>query len=142
MTAALVDDGLLGSILRGSTPRELRRRTLATTGLWYVRLCQAVLAAGSHEGALSRPFHGLDERQRDRALAALVELPQDIELLSLRHLGPTIGRLRRDHVLNLLQVEALAASVELDAEVLLSAPSPLLQAALTDVGGRWRILAP
>jgi hypothetical protein len=44
VTVALIDDRLLGAVLRGSTPRGLRRADFATTGYWYVRLCQAVLA--------------------------------------------------------------------------------------------------
>lgn len=45
MTFALIDDQALGAVLRRQTPRSLRRRQLATTGHWYVRLCQAALEA-------------------------------------------------------------------------------------------------
>jgi hypothetical protein len=131
VTIALIDDQALGAVLRGSTPRALRRRRLATTGYWYGRLCQAVLAAAERPGTLLAPFDALPPDQRERALAALVELPDEIELLSLRTLGPVIGRLRRRHALNALGSEALAAAVVLDAAVYLSTPSPLLEAALT-----------
>lgn len=134
MTVALIDDQALGAMLRGSTPRPLRRRQLATTGYWYVRLCQAVLAAAERPGTRLAPFDALPPDQRDRAIAALVELPDEIELLSLRTLAPVIGRLRRSYALNALGIEALAAAVVLDAAVYLSAPSPLLEAALTAEG--------
>ncbi len=138
MTVALIDDQALGTVLRDQTPRVLRRRQLATTGHWYVRLCQAALRSSGHAGALSGPFAGLPPEQRDRAVDLLLELPPEIELLSLRQLAPDIGRLRVDHQLNILSIEALAAAKALDAEVFLSAPSPKLETALTTEGCRWR----
>jgi hypothetical protein len=140
MTVALIDDQALGAVLRGSTPRRLRRRTLATTGHWYVRLCRAVLAASTPPGALSGPFEELPPRYRDRAVQALVELPEDVELVSLRDLGPAIGRIGARHRLNILQAEALAAAEHLDAEVFLTTPSPLLETALATEGRRVHLL--
>ncbi|HVF76609.1 MAG TPA: hypothetical protein VM938_16350 [Acidimicrobiales bacterium] len=134
MTVALVDDQVLGAVLRGSTPRALRRRQLATTGYWYVRLCQAVLTAAERPGTLAAPFASLPAAQRRRAVAALVELPDEIELLSLRTLAPDIGMLRQRHALNVLGTEALAAAIALDATVYLSTPSPLLEQALAAEG--------
>ena len=84
MTVALIDDQVLGAVLRGSTPRSLRRADLATTGYWYVRLCQAVLGTADRPGVLSGPFIELPGGLRERAIAAVLELPEDIELLSLR----------------------------------------------------------
>lgn len=112
----------------------LRRRQLYTTGCWYVRLCQAVLNKRSQRGVLSGPFSDLAEPLRGRAVAALLELPDDIGLISLRELGPMIGRLRQDHDLNIMSSEALAAAVHLRADVHLSAPSPMLEAALRAEG--------
>jgi hypothetical protein len=134
VSVALIDDQILGAVLRGSTPRPLRRRQLATTGYWYVRLCQAVLSAADRPGALLAPFTTLPPQQRERALAALLELPEEIELISLRTLGPVIGHLRQRHNLNALASEALAAAVVLGAAVHLSAPSPLLERALQAEG--------
>lgn len=141
MTVALIDDQALGAVLRSQTPHALRRRQLATTGFWYVRLCQAALRSSGHAGVLSGPFEGMAQEQRDRAVDLLLELPNEIELLSLRQLAPDIGRLRANHQLNILSIEALAAATALDAEVFLSAPSPALEASLTTEGCRWRRLA-
>ena len=102
-----------------------------TTGYWYVRLCQAVLASKGGSRILSAPFTSLPTPTRDRALRALLELPEEIGLVSLRELGPVIGRLRARHDLNILGMEVLAAAVHLEADVYLSAPSPRLQHALT-----------
>lgn len=129
----LVDDQLLGDILRGKRPPR-RRQPVLTTGYWYVRLCQAVLGAADRRGALSAPFAALPAKARERAVSSLLDLPDEIGLVSLRQLAPMIGRLRRQHDLNILAMEALAAAVYAGAEVFLSAPSPRLQAALTAEG--------
>jgi hypothetical protein len=125
----LIDDQLLGAVLRGDDPPQ-RRGAVFTTGYWYVRLCQAVLGAAGRAGALSGPFTALPATVRQRALQTLLELPATIGLVSLRELAPLIGHLRRRHALNALGMEALAASVLLEATVYLSAPSPLLEQAL------------
>lgn len=129
----LVDDQLLGTILRGGPPPK-RRGPVFTTGYWYVRLCQAVLGAHHRVGALSGPFVALPPETRQRAIHALLELPESVGLLSLRELGPVIGQLRRQYALNILGMEALAAAVHLDAGVYLSAASPKLEAALRSEG--------
>ena len=130
MTIALVDDQMLGQLLRGDPPATLASQELYTTGYWYVRLCQAVLGADRRTGVLSRPFAELPADLRDRAVRAVLELPTGIGLLSLRELAPTMAELRPRHQLNVLGLEALAAAKSLGARVHLSAPSPLLEAAL------------
>ena len=67
---------------------------------------------------------------RDKAMQALLELPDEIGMESLRTLAPVIGQLSRRHHLNALGIEALAAAVYLEADVYFSAPSPRLQEAL------------
>ena len=128
----LVDDQVLSLLLRGESPAPLvgTGDAIFTTGYWYVRLCQAVLGVAGRPGALSRPFTALPPEARDQALAAVLELPEEIGLLSLRDLAPVIARLRSRHQLNILGMEALAAAVQLDARVVLSARSPRLEDAL------------
>lgn len=130
MKVALVDDRILGAILRGTTPAALRRRPLATTGLWYVRLCRAVLGSSLISGQLSGPFDKLPAVERQRAIDALLSLPDDITLPCLRDLGPIVGRLQGRHSLNILQSEVLAAAEQLDADVFIATPSPQLEEAL------------
>lgn len=129
----LVDDQLLGTILRGNPPPNVGAQVF-TTGYWYVRLCQAVLTATAQPGKLSGPFLDLPEPARSRAIDALLALPEEIGLVSLRDLGPSIGRLRARHQLNILGMEALAAAIHLGADVHLSAEAPKLEAALEDEG--------
>lgn len=130
MNNALIDDQLLGSVLRRQTPKFLASKSLYTTGYWYVRLCQAVLGAHDRVGALSDPFSELPHGLRDRALSAVLELPSVIGLVSLRELGPVIAQLRGEHQLNILSIEVLAAATHLNAQVFLSSPSPMLESAL------------
>ena len=130
MTAALIDDQLLGRVLRGEAPASIAGMELYTTGYWYVRLCQAVLVAHERQGVLSGPFAALPPELRERAVQAVLELPAEIGMISLRELAPTIATLRGDHQLNILNIEALAAATLLDAEVFLSASSPELEKAL------------
>lgn len=135
----LVDDQLLGEILRGAAPPEPGSETY-TTGYWYVRLCQAVLSASERSGVLSTPFQALPAASRTRAVRAVLELPETVGLLSLRDLAPLIGHLRGRHNLNMLAMEALAAAVHLDARVVLSAPSPRLEDALRAEGRTAMVL--
>lgn len=85
----LVDDQILSRVLRSDAlPGRLDwSQPIFTTGYWYVRLCQAVLGVAARPGALSGPFEALVGRRRDQAIAAVLELPEEIGLLSLRELG-------------------------------------------------------
>ncbi len=129
----LLDDQLLGRVLRGGDPPR-PGADIYTTGYWYVRLCQAVLGATERAGVLSGPFASLPDEARARAIEGLLELPASVGLLSLRDLGPLIGQLRARHNLNILGMEVLAAASRLEAEVFLSAPSPRLLDALQAEG--------
>lgn len=112
----LVDDQLLAAHLRGVPMIGERRGPVFTTGYWYVRLG---LALGRQTGGrLSGPFLALPHALRRRALAAVLELPEEIGLLSLRRLGPVISELAPRHgPMNALAREALAAAVTLRADV-------------------------
>lgn len=134
----IIDDQLLGAVLRGASPPK-RRTEVFTTGYFYVRLCQAVLSS-SAKGVLSTPFDVLPAATRERATAALLELPNEIGLVSLRDLGPLIGQLRARHDLNILGMEVLAAALHLDADVCLSAHSPRLEESLERESCRVQII--
>lgn len=132
----LVDDQVLSQLLRGEPLTDLIDLTEAsepvfTTGYWYVRLCQAALEVADRPGALSGSFLALPPERREQAVTAVLELPSEIALLSLRELGPVIARLRAQHQLNILGMEALAAAEQLRARVVLSARSPRLEQALS-----------
>lgn len=132
----LVDDQLLGTVVRGDAlPDHLATgQEIYTTGYWYVRLCQAALRVADRPGVRSAPFGALPPSRRAQALAAVVALPDEIGLLSLRQLGPVIAGFRGRHQLNILGLEALAAATHLGATVVLSARSPRLEEALVAEG--------
>ncbi len=89
------------------------------------------MGSGGPRGVLSVTFSTMPLSIRNLALQALLELPDEVGLESLRTLAPVIGRMSRRHHLNALGIEVLAAAVYLEADVYLSAPSPRLQEALT-----------
>jgi hypothetical protein len=87
---------------------------LATTGLWYFRLCSA-FRRPSPAGTLSRPVAGLSANGQARVRRALEALPPSIELVSLRELAWPAAELQAIHgeagrPLSALMAEALAAA--------------------------------
>lgn len=122
MSVALIDDHLLLRILLGEEPPDLRSAgtVIATTGLWYHRLCRA-LAAQDVVGSMSRRLGAIDDDVATGVLASVIELPETVELVSLRALGwPMAEFLHAGGRLNLLSLEALAAARHLSAEICLA----------------------
>jgi hypothetical protein len=115
----LLDDHLLRDWLVGpdaALRRAMRRDDLATTNLWYARLCKS--AAGSHSGAL---LGGWDPAERDALVAALIALPDEFEVVPMRELAWRMGQLvSRHHGLSTLGSEAVAAAETLGARILVS----------------------
>ena len=88
----LLDDHLLRDWLAGpdsALRRAIRRDSLATTNLFYARLCKS--AAGQRGGAL---LGGWDPAERGALLAALVALPDEFEVVPMRDLGLENGPTR------------------------------------------------
>jgi len=138
VTSLLVDDHLLLRVLLDDEPRSLRPggASIATTGLWYHRLCRA-LTDTTVIGALSRRLGAIDETIAAGVLGAVVELPEAIDLVSLRLLGWPMGELVATGArLNLLALEALAAAQHLGAEICLATDdrNDALRATATDLG--------
>jgi hypothetical protein len=118
----LVDDHLLLRLLLDDEPTGLRPpgTAVATTGLWYHRLCRA-LADQAVVGSISRRLGTADHDVAGRVLASVIELPETVELLSLRTIGwPMADLVHAGARLNLLSLEALAAARHLSAEVCLA----------------------
>ena len=118
-----MDDHLLLRVLLHDEPPSLRPAgaAIATTGLWYHRLCRA-LATDAVRGSMSRQLGAVDDAVAADVLAAVIELPDTVELVSLRTLGWPMGELVQGGArLNLLSLEALAAAKHLSAEVCLAA---------------------
>jgi hypothetical protein len=134
----LVDDHLLLRVLLGAEPPEYGREsgTIATTGLWYHRLCRA-LADRTVVGTMSRSLGAVGEPMSSAAIGAIVRLPESIQLVSLRSLAwPMAKLLDSGSRLNLLSLEALAAAQHLGAGIYLADidDNPPLRAAAGRVG--------
>lgn len=123
MRALLLDDHLLLRVLLDDEPPSLRPlgAALTTTGLWYHRLCRA-LADNAVIGSMSRRLGKLDDAVVADVLRMVIDLPDSIELVSLRSLGwPMSNLVHAGARLNLLSLEALAAARHLSAEICLAA---------------------
>jgi hypothetical protein len=122
LSVVLVDDHLLLRVLLDDEPPALRPAgaAIATTGLWYHRLCRA-LTDQAVVGSLSRRLGAVDDVVGAGVLGAVIELPDTIELVSLRTLGWPMGELVHAGArLNLLSLEALAAARNLAADICLA----------------------
>ena len=90
-----------------------------TTSYWYYRACRAAVAgAGGH---LSGPFLGLNDHHQATAIRSLLLLPDAIALPDPRSTVLVMAELAERHPrLNLLNLEAAATGLVLDATILLS----------------------
>ena len=89
---------------------------VATTNLWYTRLCKSAARAASR--AL---LEGWSLEERRTLIAALVALPGEIVVIPMRQLAWKMGVLIADHGgLSTLGAEAVAAALDLEARLLVS----------------------
>lgn len=134
----LLDDHLLRDWMVGPDPdlrRAVRREALATTNLWYARLCKS--AARATGGAL---LGDLPAPERQVLIAALVKLPDHVTVVPMRDLAWRMGVLVSEHTgLSTLGSEAVAAAEVLGARVLASSrdDSPGIRASCDRLGIRY-----
>ena len=76
--SVLIDDPLLVAQLTGVDVLGRSRVRIHTTTYWYCRACRAAILGTS--GQLSGPFEGLDSTEQERAIAAMLQLPDRIGL--------------------------------------------------------------
>jgi hypothetical protein len=138
----LLDDHLLRDWIVGPD-RALRRAVghhdLATTNLWYARLCKS--AAGSTRGALLGRW---TQDEREAIVASLIALPEQIAVIPMRELAWAMGVLVAENTsLSTLGSEAVAAADALGATVLVSArdDGPGIRRSCQSKGIRYRALA-
>ena len=114
MSHVVLDDHLLRDLLADraapALARILRTRAPATTNLYYLRLCRSVVNARG--GALTGSWPTEQRRALGRALVAL---PDEIRIVSLRTLAYDVATLAGDHGLSSPGAEAVAACRVLDA---------------------------
>lgn len=112
---------------------------LNTTSYCHYRACRAaVVGAGGH---LSGPFAELDLTHQQTAIRSLLMLSDDVGLPDQRSIVPLMAELSGRHPpVNLLNLEAVAAGLVLDATLLLSVEtaSGLLPGVLGSEDVRWQ----
>lgn len=142
--AVVVDDHILLDVVAGvATPTALEALgagPVYTTGCWYYRLSRALLA-GSGTGSLSGRLASLEPDERQRAMQALRALPEQIGLLSLRTLAPVMAALRVRRALNMLNAEALAATVVVDGRLRVEVGSDLLRDGAADLEVDYQVIS-
>ena len=124
-------DGTLRSVVGGDD--------LATTNLWYARLCKSA-ARGGHGALLGR----LSPPERQAVAAALVRLPDDIAIAPMRQLASRMGTLVFEQSgLSTLGSEAVAAAELLAARILASDrdDSPGIRSACDRLGILYRTVS-
>jgi len=141
----VVDDALLFAVISARLEDSYApylaaasRNEVFTTSSWYWRLSRAVARGGS--GALSRPFQTLSESERDQVVTALADLPTGIGMLDLRKLVPVMATLPGQ--LNFVTAEAVAAAVMLDATIVVTTDSDILNRTAQAAGVEVEILGP
>lgn len=116
MSQVVVDDHLLRAALAGEGDRRLRRlveaNEMATTNLYYVRLCKSVVAARG--GRLTGGW--FDERRRELG-RRLIQLPESIRIVPMNVIGYRIAEIAQVHRVSTLGAEAVAAAEQLAASL-------------------------
>ena len=116
MSRIVLDDHLLRDVLAGEQGRHLGRLVasseLASTNLYYVRLCKSVV--GARGGALTR---GWSSELRQELGRRLLDLPDSIVIPPMRLIGYRMAELADDTRVSTLGAEAVAAAEHLDASL-------------------------
>ncbi len=116
MSQVVLDDHLLRDVLAGEQGRRLARlaegHELATTNLYYVRLCKSVVAARG--GKLTGGWSGERRRELGRRL---LELPASILILPMRLIGYRVAELADSQRVSTLGAETVAAAEHLEASL-------------------------
>lgn len=139
----IIDDHLLRDWLVTPDPELVTatsNETLATTNLWYARLCKSAAASGGG-GALVGSW---GTEQRHALVASLVALPDGFTVVPMRDLAWPMGTLRAAHRgLSTLGAEAVAAAQALDARLVVSArdDGPGIRACCDALGIGYEALA-
>ncbi len=115
-------------VLAGALDRdEVDDAVIATTSLWYLRLVAAISAPPSTvrgPGRLSRLLNSLPAPDRQAALARVLDPdPALVEVLHPMRFAAHMARMQREHHLNLLAAEMVAAAVHHRASILVASPN-------------------
>ncbi|MFT5203152.1 MAG: hypothetical protein ACI9C1_002549 [Candidatus Aldehydirespiratoraceae bacterium] len=142
MSHVVLDDYLLRDLLADAPAPALRRilrtREAATTNLYYLRLCRSVVS--SNGGALTGRWAPTLRRNLGRTL---VQLPDEIRVVSMRVIGFDMAELANEHGLSSLGAEAIASARILDAPLYVheTDDGPRIRATARAIGITYRTVA-
>lgn len=132
----VVDGRLLFDVIAGTEPAEFLDAAgdgVATTFSWYYRLARAV-ATDRIEGALSRHYAGLPADRQAEVRRVLDDLSDRVEIVSAKESVPVMSALATMATVNVLTADAVASALILDAPILVSTRSDLLERAAAVAG--------
>jgi hypothetical protein len=135
VVVAVVDDHRLISLLAAAEPPRGR---YATTCSWWWRLTSAF--AGHRRGALTRRVEGLDHGIASAIRQTVSALPAHFEIVDLRLLIPAMGVLARDHPVNQLAAEAVAAAAYLETTIEVEIDTPQVRDAADSENVEYRVI--
>ncbi len=141
MSTVVLDDHLLRDWLAGpdsALRKAIGRSEIATTNLWYVRLCKSAASQGG--GALLQAWSAVE---RDAVVAGLIALPNEVTVLPMAQLAWRMGQLIHEHSgLSALGAEAIAVAERLRARLLVSSrdDGPGIRAAAVGLGLKYATL--
>ena len=143
MSLVVLDDHLLRDVLGGERGRQLGRlvesNELATTNLYYVRLCKSVV--GARGGALTGGWSHDRRRELGRRL---LELPDAILIPPMRLTGYRVAELAEGGRVSTLGAEAVAVAEHLDAPLCVweGDDGPGIRSAAGSAGVTHRTISP
>lgn len=138
----VVDDRLLFDVIAGTEPAELldaARGGVATTFSWYFRLARAI-ASERVEGALSRHYSGLPADRQAQVRGVLDDLSDRVEIVGAKEAVPVMTALATVVSVNVLTADAVATALILDAPILVSTRSDVLERAAEAAGVPIQVL--
>jgi hypothetical protein len=138
----VLDDHLLRDVLADEQGRRLCRlvnsNDLATTNLYYVRLCKSVVAARG--GRLTGDWSADRRRELGRRL---LELPESILVLPMRLIGYRVAELAESQRVSTLGAEAVAAAEHIGGSLCVwdGDDGPGIREAARTTGVRYRTIS-
>ena len=141
MTAVVIDDHLLRDVLSGQITGDLRRRLrgkqIATTNMYYVRLCKSAVSARG--GSLTGSWPAARRVELARSLFAL---PDEITVVQMRVIAFRMAELTDARPLSMLGAEAVAAAEHLDSALVVWSgdDGQNSRAAARSVGVRYHVV--
>jgi hypothetical protein len=139
---AVLDDHLLRDLLAHRVSADLSqvldRQDAATTNLYLYRLSRSVVSARG--GALTGSW---PSEQRLELGRRLLELPESVQVVSLRAIAYRMAEIANAHRVSTLGAEAAAAAEHLSAALYVweGDDGPGIRTAVTAVGASYRTVA-